>query len=464
MDEARRKQFKHAGVRNYADHSIDMLRTEHAEGHDKHAAEVRHPSTHEVMHTTDEHADPKAAHKAAKEWIQTSSPEAHRAPLFKSEDSMSDFKKIGEIHHRYHGHAGDMYLHTKTGKFHHEGAAGDGPDSDGHESADHAVKAFKSHSVPFNQRESEMSHREAKAHAEGFHFVHDKDQMKKSEDPDPRPGMKPVKKDSFMQQIKRDKAEFKRADAAKNKPKTVQDLQNDISDRRSPLAKAEGDAPRKVEHKGHLIEQTGRDEFKTHRVTKPNGELISTEFSDVDKAKSHIDKMTKAEHPAFEANKGKIAEINGSKKAVAAVAQSGMHKVEYVKPIEKSEGKDEKSSKEIATPDVHKSYSTAPSHYKVDHHVASHKKDWEQKKSGWTGTGRHVSHTSSFSGAGGVKYHRYHFTNGDTEHVPDSVHKHIAEKTQKKDHVHCVRVENRQPQSKHSGNGQFFVDGGKIKK
>jgi hypothetical protein len=131
--------------------------------------------------------------------------------------------------------------------------------------------------------------------------------------------------------------------------------------------------------------------------------------------------------------------------------------------LKKSEGS-EKSTKEIATPDVHRSYSTAPSHYKVDHHVASHKKDWtEEKKRGWTGTGRELSHTSSFFGAGGVKYHRYHFKNGQTEHVPDSVHQHVANATEKKDHVHCVTISSRQPQSRHTTSGQFFVHGGTLK-
>jgi hypothetical protein len=306
MDEARRKQFRHAGVRTFADHPIDMI----TDG-SMHAAEVRHPETHEVIHTTDAHKSPVAAHKAAKDWVQTSSPQAHRAPMFKSETSdKSDkserlkregytfhhsksveggdhlhhirvkdksgtqvgrfsfhhfpedgdmnvqeaevhkdhrrkgiathayvlaekkagaklfpqdhsgnqshaatrlwaqknrpfgkaekqeeepmsksegkFKKIGEIHHWEHAgaRAADMYQHAETGKYHHEGAAGDGPSEEGHDTPEHAMRAFKRHAAVFNQRESDMNTHDARKHAEGFHFVHDKAQLKKNEDCD----------------------------------------------------------------------------------------------------------------------------------------------------------------------------------------------------------------------------------------------------------------------------------------
>jgi hypothetical protein len=86
---------------------------------------------------------------------------------------MSDFKKVGEIHHKEHGKAGDLYRHSKTGKYHAEGAAGDGPSADGHDTREGALEHYKKASVAFNQREADMSASQAKSHADGLHIRSD---------------------------------------------------------------------------------------------------------------------------------------------------------------------------------------------------------------------------------------------------------------------------------------------------
>jgi len=364
---------------------------------------------------------------------------------------MKDFKKIGEIHHKNQpqdGAVGDMFINTKTGKYHHEGSAGDGPDSEGHDNPDSALKAHKKQSVPFLQREADMSSKDAHAHVDGFHLIHDKDQMNKAERkrydgkqaadravlgakvPD-HPfspvavGTKKITVQELIQQKEAAKAhnadkKDKDQKAASLNAVAAKPLASKLSKAlvpKQPSFKQAGnkaaktglmksDEPRSTEHKGHTIERVGGSytsaergtistpETQSYRVTTPKGELVSTEFSSVDHAKKHIDKgqmnkseekpeichdlvkeytakfktkhpqgmdhpekhawfrgagltheeaahaikdMNKAEHPAFEANKGKIQEIKMSSEKVAE-AQSGMHKVEYMAKAKSDDG------------------------------------------------------------------------------------------------------------------------------
>ena len=127
---------------------------------------------------------------------------------------------------------------------------------------------------------------------------------------------------------------------------------------------------------------------------------------------------------------------------------------------DKSKG-NESSSVEIATPEVEKHIRT--SHFKVEHSDTGHKKEWEGKKDRYTGHGRMVTHSTPFKGPGGEKWHHVHMSNGQIESLPDKVHAHIAEKTQKKDHIHRISVQDKQKDSRYSGSGQMFVPGGALK-
>jgi hypothetical protein len=87
------EDYRHSKATSYSKHQIDLQ--EHKDG-GKHIASVRHPFTHEVMHTTDAHDSQDKALLTAKQWIHIKSPLARLSQrggkLFKAEeDSIQEF-------------------------------------------------------------------------------------------------------------------------------------------------------------------------------------------------------------------------------------------------------------------------------------------------------------------------------------------------------------------------------------
>jgi hypothetical protein len=234
------------------------------------------------------------------------------------------FKKIGEIHHHEHGHAGDMYQHTKTGKYHPEGAAGDGPTEEGHDSPEHAMKAVRRDSIPFLQRESDMSRKHAMKHVEGLHFVHDKDQMKKAE--------RAPAVDLLIDHAKhQNELKWKKEKQAKKDKLDQNDRVSDImagkswvpfpnhkrgQNRKPGLKKGEkteAGTHTKLDSDWHVMHDTHgmTDDPGKHHLIGPSHESVhDTHKEAVEHWKKNLAKsMKKSEHPAFLENKGKIRDI-----------------------------------------------------------------------------------------------------------------------------------------------------------